>query len=245
MSAILRCVDLWKSFDSHPVLQGINLEVKKGEILAIIGPSGVGKSTLLRLIDLLEPPSKGAIYYKDKNVTRTPNRTRLRVRRRMGLVLQKPVVFNTSVYKNVSYGLRLRELPRPEIERRVEGALTLLQIKDIAQKRAIRLSGGEQQRIALARTIVTHPEILLLDEATANLDPYNITTIENSVKQINQEYGTTIIMATHNMYQAKRIAHRVAFMNEGKFIEIGDVDHIFSEPNNRLTRAFINGEVVF
>ena len=245
MSVILRCENLWKSFDSTPVLRGLNLDVNKGEILTIIGPSGVGKSTLLRLIDLLDSPTKGAVYYRGKNVTRTPSRTRLRVRRKIGLVLQKPVVFNTTVYNNVSYGLRLRKIPLPEVQKRVNDALDLLRITDISSKRAVRLSGGEQQRVALARTIVTRPEILLLDEATANLDPRNITIIESSVREINKEYGTTILMATHNMYQAKRIAHRVAFMSDGKFVEIGTVDQIFSTPHLKQTRSFINGELVF
>jgi tungstate transport system ATP-binding protein len=190
-------------------------------------------------------PTKGAIFYKGKNVTRTPTRSRLRVRRKMGLVLQKPVVFNTSVYKNVSYGLRLRNIPSTEIQERVGEALKLLRISNLADKRAICLSGGEQQRIALARTIVTRPRILLLDEATANLDPMNITIIENSVKEINQKFNTTILIATHNMYQAKRIAHRVAFMNDGKFVEISNTKQIFTNPQHQLTRSFINGEVIF
>ncbi|MHA1713782.1 MAG: ABC transporter ATP-binding protein [Candidatus Ranarchaeia archaeon] len=245
MSTILRCIDLWKSFNSHPVLKGINLDIHEGEIIAIIGPSGVGKSTLLRLIDLLDAPSKGSIYYKGKNVTLTPTRTRIRARRKMGLVLQKPVVFNTTVYNNVSYGLRIRGIPSNQIRERVNNALNLLRITNISNKRATCLSGGEQQRVALARTIVTRPEILLLDEATANLDPHNITIIENSVKEINKEFKTTILMATHNMYQAKRMAHRVAFMYDGKFIEIGAVDQIFTDPQHPQTRSFIKGEAIF
>lgn len=231
-----------KSYNGHCVLQIDSFDIWRGEILAVVGPSGAGKSTLLRLLNFLEPPSQGSIRFL--NAESGPDRTPpLALRRRVTTVFQRPILLNRTVWANVAYGLQLRG--RREIGDEVQATLERVGLAAMSRKRAHTLSGGEAQRVALARAMVLRPEVLLLDEPTANLDPYNVGLIEEIVRTFNQEQGTTQVLVTHNIFQAKRLAHRVALLLEGRIVEIADVDSFFQSPRDPRTAAFVRGEMVY
>jgi tungstate transport system ATP-binding protein len=206
---------LFKSYGRAEILKDINLKVETDEVLALIGPTGSGKTTLLRLIGLLEEPTKGEIIFDGLEVTGLPEGERLKARRRMAMVFQKPVMFKTSVRENVSYGLKIRGADR--IDERVREAVAAVGLSGYESRDANTLSGGEMQRIALARALVLKPELLLLDEPTANLDPKTAVSIDALISR----FKGTVIMATHNMRQAKRLADRVAVLVEGRLADEG------------------------
>jgi len=241
----VRVKDLTKRYGTITAVDHVSFEVRTGEIFALIGPSGAGKSTLLRVVDLLEPPTSGQVCLDSLDLGSLRGPERLTAIKRMGIVFQKPVVFNRPVIDNLRYGLEIRGIPKTEIEREVQLHLKILGLQDIYDRNALRLSGGEAQRVALARTLVCHPEVLLLDEPTANLDPKNVYMIEEGIKEANKKEGTTVIIATHNMFQAKRIAHRVGFMLSGRLVEVGSASEIFNRPKDPRTRSFVKGEMVF
>ncbi len=206
---------LFKSYGKAEILKDINLKVEPGEVLALIGPTGSGKTTLLRIIGLLEKPTAGEIIFDGKEVTDLPEGERLTARRRMAMVFQKPVMFKTSVRENVSYGLKIRGDNKTNA--RVEAAIEAVGLSGYESRDANTLSGGEMQRIALARALVLEPDLLLLDEPTANLDPRTAAAIDALISR----FEGTVIMATHNMLQARRLADRVAVLIEGRLTEVG------------------------
>ncbi len=214
---------LFKSYGKAEILKDINLKVEPGEVLALIGPTGSGKTTLLRLIGLLEKPTTGMIIFDDQEVTGLPEGERLKIRRRMAMVFQKPVMFKTSVRENVSYGLTIRG--EGEIDTKVEAAIAAVGLSGYESRDANTLSGGEMQRIALARALVLEPDLLLLDEPTANLDPKTAATIDALISR----FEGTIIMATHNMLQARRLADRVAVLVEGRLAEVGRPEDVIGK----------------
>lgn len=224
------------------ILRDVNLTVNEGEIMAVIGPSGAGKTTLLRTINMLERPDRGKVYIRGKDAW---SGNILDTRRSMAMVFQKPVVFSMSVYDNIAYGLRLRKQSRDIIDRSVKEVMELLDISGKEQQNARNLSGGESQRVAFARAYVLKPRLMLLDEPTANLDPTNVAIIEKAIRDVNEKYGTTIIIVTHNLYQARRIADRVSFMYEGEMVEVGTVMDVFESPSSAKTKAFITGDMIF
>jgi tungstate transport system ATP-binding protein len=239
---IYRLQNVAKEYDGRSVLQVDHLKIRRGEVFSLVGPSGAGKSTLLRLLNFLEPPSAGRIRFLDLEFG--PNQPMpLRYRRRVTTVFQRPILLNRSVKANVSYGLKLRG--RDDPRRAVEQALKEVGLIDLARQRARTLSGGEAQRVALARAIVLKPDVLLLDEPTANLDPYNVGLIEEIALTLNRERGTTLVLVTHNVFQAKRLAHRVALMLEGQIVEVANVGSFFEAPKDPRTAAFVRGEMVY
>jgi tungstate transport system ATP-binding protein len=217
---------------TRKILEDVSLEIRKGEIFTLIGPSGSGKTTLLRLIDLIDTPSAGTIIF-DGTDTAAPESVRLSVRRRMSMVFQKPAVLNTTVAENVAFGLKFREVPEAEAERKVEEALRIVGLPGFSGRRAVTLSGGEMQRVAIARSLVTEPEVLLLDEPTANLDPVSSEMIENLIIRINRELYTTIILSTHDMIQGQRLADRIGVIMDGRIVQAGTPFDIFSRPSGR------------
>ncbi|ASJ11753.1 ABC transporter ATP-binding protein [Thermococcus thioreducens] len=237
---IVRAENLVKSYEDHRALDGVSLEVKKGEIFCVMGHSGAGKTTLLRILALLERPDSGEYFFDGKPVNWSrPGE----LRKNITMVFQTPVMFNTTVFKNIAYGLKLRGYSRAEIEKKVHEVLSLVRLEGYEKRKAKTLSGGEKQRVAIARAIVLEPKLLLMDEPTANLDPTNSAIIEDIVKEITKKNGTTIVFSTHNMFQAKRLADRVAHMYAGRIVEVGKTRDIFENPENELTRKFINGEL--
>jgi tungstate transport system ATP-binding protein len=194
------------------------------------------------LLNFLEPPSTGRIRFLDIEFGASQPMP-LKYRRRVTTVFQRPILLNRSVQANVGYGLSLRGLRDPDGE--IEKALEQVGLQALSRQRARTLSGGEAQRVALARAIVLKPDVLLLDEPTANLDPYNVGLIEEIVTELNREQGTTLVLVTHNVFQAKRLAHRVALMLESQIIEVGDVETFFESPQDPRTAAFVRGEMVY
>jgi tungstate transport system ATP-binding protein len=239
---IYRLQNVTKVYEGRCVLEVENLNIHRGEIFAVVGPSGAGKSTLLRLLNFLEPPTHGRIRFLDVEFS-AGQPMPLAYRRRVTTVFQRPILLNRSVWANVSYGLGLHG-KRDQTDR-IEKALEQVGLRDFTRQRARTLSGGEAQRVALARAIVLQPVVLLLDEPTANLDPYNVGLIEEIVQQLNQEGGTTLVLVTHNVFQAKRLAHRVALLLEGRIVETADVETFFQSPRDPRTLAFVHGEMVY
>ncbi|HEY92859.1 MAG TPA: ABC transporter ATP-binding protein [Dehalococcoidia bacterium] len=239
--SLIEVVDLHQKYGERDILKNINIRVDRGEAFAVIGPTGAGKTTLLRLIDLLGLPTSGRIYFDGIDVTEL-RRMKLEVRRRMAFVLQKPVVFNTSVYNNIAYGLKWRGVRESSIRKKVSNILEMVDLLAYRKSNARTLSGGEVQRVAIARAIVNEPEVLLLDEPTANLDPISTSKIEELVANIIHRYDTTIIMATHDMSQGQRLADRIGVLINGEILQTGVPRDVFSSPLNREVAEFVGVE---
>lgn len=230
-----------QTYNGRTVLDITALTVQPGEVLAIVGPSGAGKSTLLRLLAFLERPSAGQITFQNNVVNEQwPD---LAARRSVTLVFQRPHLLRRSVAANVAYGLKLRRVS--DVQGRVTAVLAQVGLAERAGAMAGTLSGGEMQRVALARALVLQPDVLLLDEPTANLDPYNIGLMEQMITTANLTQGTTIVMVTHNIFQARRLADRVGLLWDGRLVEVAAKEAFFARPSSPQTAAFLNGEVVY
>ena len=238
---LLKTVQLGYSADSTALLRNITFEVEKAEVFALIGPTGAGKTTLLRLLNLLDMPSSGKIYFNGQD-TAESTRLRLQMRRRMAMVFQKPVVFNSNVYDNIAYPLKVRGRGRKEIQSRVEEMLEITGLKGYEKRRARTLSGGEAQRVALARAMIAQPELLLLDEPTAHLDPVSVSQIEEVLANTIREQKTTVIMATHDMSQGQRLADMVGVLMNGEILQTGSPSEIFCSPSNKEVAEFVGVE---
>jgi tungstate transport system ATP-binding protein len=239
---IYRIRNVKQEYQERCVLQVEQLDIYPGEIFTIVGPSGAGKSTLLRLLNFLESPSSGSIYY-GKHKFNSNTEIPLQYRRQVVTVFQSPMMLNRSVHANVQYGLKLRG--DKDSDQRVKKALEQVGLQEFATQRAALLSGGEAQRVALARAMVLSPRVLLLDEPTANLDPYNVKILEDAILKLNRHRDTTIVLVTHNIFQAKRLAQRVAFLMSGEIIEVSEAETFFSHPDDSRTAAFVRGEMIF
>ncbi len=238
MGKLVELKDIKHRYDGDYVLKGINLEIDEGKILSIIGHNGAGKTTLLRILAMLEKPSSGNVLYRDYGVK---EHNLVRLRREITMVFQLPVLFNTTVFNNIAYGLRLRERSSEKVFKKVEDALKAVGLTNFSRRRAMKLSGGEQQRVILARALALEPRLLLLDEPTANLDPSNILIVENIIKKLKGR--TTAVVATHNMFQARRISDKVGCLLNGVLIDIGKTNDLFNHPKDERTKRFIGGEL--
>jgi polar amino acid transport system ATP-binding protein len=229
---------LTKSFGKHVVLRGVALEVVEHEVVALIGASGSGKSTLLRCINLLEPIDEGRIFLADEEITGT--RDVNAVRRRIGIVFQSFNLFpHMNVLRNVTLAPRdVLGLPKPEADAR---ALELLERFGLADKRLEfpdRLSGGQQQRVAIVRALAMQPELMLFDEVTSALDPELVAEVLQVIGELAQG-GMTMVLATHEMSFARDIANRVCFLDEGRILEAGTPEEIFTSPKEPRTQQFL------
>jgi tungstate transport system ATP-binding protein len=238
---VLEARGLGKDYQGRQVLQCIDLQICEGDVLCLIGPRGAGKTTLLRLLDLLEKPSGGELYFNGVNVTFS-ERLRLQVRRRMSFVLQKPIVFSGSVRDNIAYGLKWRGEASKLVRKKTEYILELVGIADYADREAKTLSGGEMQLVALARALVTEPEVLFLDEPTANLDPVSGAKIEAILARLIESRKMTIVMATHDMAQGQRLANRIGVLMSGRLLQIGSPVEIFCLPASKKIAEFVGVE---
>ncbi|MDO8871831.1 MAG: ABC transporter ATP-binding protein [Methanoregula sp.] len=240
---MIRISGLLRKAGEQKILEDINLEIRRGEIFTLIGPSGSGKTTLLRLIDLLDRPTSGQILFDGQDTTGA-EKERLSIRRRMGMVFQKPAVLNTTVAENVAFGLKFRGADPAQIAQRVTSTLELVGLSGFEQRRAVTLSGGEMQRVAIARAMVTDPEVLLLDEPTANLDPVSSEIIEDLLIRINNDLRTTIILATHDMIQGQRLAHRMGVIMNGRLAQVGTLHDIFYQPDGKEVARFVGIDTI-
>ena len=235
----IEIADLQQRHGSRTTLKGVSLTIEKGEVLAIIGPTGSGKTTLLRLIDQLDKPAFGRVLFDEREVT---PRLRTKIRRQISMVLQKPVVFDASVYDNVAYPLRVRKYSRKAIPEKVNTMLQTVGLDGYQKRNARTLSGGETQKVALARALVTDPQVLLLDEPTANLDPVSLNSIEEFILRFNRDKGMTIVIATHEMAQGQRLAHRIGVMMDGELVQVGKPADIFYTPSDLRVAHFVGVE---
>lgn len=242
MSVLYSLREVTVRYGARTVLTVDKLDIHRGEVLAVVGPSGAGKSTLLRLLNFLQPPTTGEIRFDDFLFSAARDAT-LTMRRRVTTVFQRPVLLKRTVEANVAYGLRLRGQNDNMAD--IHATLTEVGLAELAHQPARTLSGGEAQRVALARAMVLRPDALLLDEPTANLDPYNVGLIEQIVARLNREHATTIVLVTHNVHQARRLAHRVLFLLDGREVEVADAHTFFESPADPRTGAFVRGEMVY
>ncbi len=240
MPPIYRLKHLRHEYAGRRVLDIDQLDIFRGEVLALVGPSGAGKSTLLRLLNFLEQPSGGELSFDgDPASPRLP----LEQRRRVTTVFQRPALLHRPVIANIAYGLRLRgQKPAPG---ELESWLDQLGLSHLARQSAPKLSAGEAQRVALARALILRPDVLLLDEPSANLDPYNIGLIERLVAEAHAKTGMTVVWVTHDIFQARRVATRVAFLLGGRLVEVTDAATFFTNPATEQAAAFLRGELVY
>lgn len=203
-----------KNYGDRQVLDLEELEIEAGKITGITGPNGCGKTTLLNIIAGLDKDFSGQVLYKGEKLNKE-------IMKKMTTVFQKPYLLKRTVYENIEYPLKLRGIKKDKSRARIYKLMKDLEIEDLKDKRADRLSGGESQKVALARALVFKPELLLLDEPTSNIDPDYITTMEKVIKQYNLESKSTIILVTHNIEQSERLCHNIISMRRGKVVEDG------------------------
>jgi tungstate transport system ATP-binding protein len=238
VSIHLQASEIKKCYRSVKALNSVSLEMEGGKIIVFLGVNGAGKSTLMRILSGLENPDSGTILFNNQN-------TDAKILRHIStLVFQKTIMFTMNVYDNLAYGLKIRRVPKEEIARRIPEVLQAVRLSGFEKRRAKKLSGGEQQRIALARAFLLDPNVLFLDEPTANLDPNSATIIEKAIigKKSSQRI---IVMATHNLNQARRMADEIVHIHDGEIVEVAKPEDFFLNPKSEITRKFINGELDF
>jgi tungstate transport system ATP-binding protein len=242
-SYIYELANVQKTYGDRTVLDIPRLTIERGEVFGIVGPSGAGKSTLLRLLALLETPTQGEVRLHLDGRRVTSATATVEDRRKLAMVFQRPALLSRSVWQNVAYGLRLRG--QQDGDRQIKDVLERVSLLHLAEARPRTLSGGEMQRVAVARTLVLEPRVLLLDEPTANLDPANVRIIENLVREQHEQYDATVILVTHNIFQARRLATRVGLMLDSQLVEVAPADQFFDTPRDPRTADFISGDLVY
>jgi tungstate transport system ATP-binding protein len=223
MSTLAELNHISKSYGRLRALDDVTLRVRGGEVFALVGPNGSGKTTLLKVLACLERPDDGDVQIRGE---RLDDGNRNRVKMWVTLVFQRTTLFTASVYDNIAYGLRLRKTPQDQVDQAVKRTLGMVRLEGFEKRQARKLSGGEQQRVSLARALALDTPLLLLDEPTANLDPKSVSIVEEVVNQVNKQKGVTVIFATHNVFQARQVADRAALLVEGKVVDIGSVREV-------------------
>jgi len=224
------------------ILNVPSLFIQEDEILSLIGPNGAGKTTLLQTLSCLLRPSQGEIFFKGKKVE--ANHSVLEYRRKLAMVFQEPLLFDTTVFNNVASGLKIRGMVRGEIRRRVTEQLDRFGIDHLSNRSARTLSGGEAQRTSLARAFALRPEILLLDEPFASLDPPTRDSLIEDLEQILQQTRTTAVFATHDRMEALRLSDRIAVMNGGRILQIGSSVEVMNHPVDEFVASFVGVETI-
>ena len=226
---------LKKAYQGVMVLDIERMTIKTGKITAIVGPNGAGKSTLLNLIGNLIQKDEGRIWYNGDE--KVPEKD-------LTLVFQEPYLIASTVKKNIAYPMKLRKFSKEAIEARIRELAEELNLEALLNKKANQLSLGEVQKVALARALSFKPELLLLDEPCASIDPYTTSEIEKILRKMNHSGGTTMIMVTHNLAQARRLADEVILLKKGKLVECCGSEQFFTHPDNEETKKFVEGELL-
>lgn len=230
-----------KKFNGNTVVENVSLNIEKGSLFTFLGPSGCGKTTILRAIAGFLKVDEGKIYLGDKDITNIPPE-----KRGVGMVFQNYALFpHMTVYENIAYGLEIQKLPKKEVHKKVDEYLDLVKLNDYGNRKISQLSGGEQQRVALARSLVTEPKILLLDEPLCNLDAKLRIKMRNDIKVLQQKLGITTIFVTHDQEEALTISHKIAIFNRGKCVQVGTPNEIYSNPVNSFVANFIGDSNIF
>lgn len=217
------------------VLRDVSVEIKPGEFFFVLGPSGCGKTTFLRVLAGFLFPDEGRVFFGDRDVTFVPPH-----KRNTAMVFQHYALFpHMIVWENVAYGLKVRKLPRSEIERRVREALRLVRLEVFEKRLPMQLSGGQQQRVALARAIAVHPDLLLLDEPLSNLDAKLRAEMRGELKALQRKLEVTTVYVTHDQKEALAMADRVAVMRDGQIVQVGIPTELYRKPNSRFVAEFL------
>ncbi|MCI2265565.1 methionine ABC transporter ATP-binding protein [Sediminivirga luteola] len=241
----IRFENVWKTFthkgrQSH-ALQDVSLDVAPGDIFGIVGYSGAGKSTLLRTVNALERPTKGRVFVGETEISALHGPKLYAQRQRIGMVFQQfNLLRSRTVYKNIAYPMKLAGYSQEQILDRAEELLDFVGLSDKALSYPSQLSGGQKQRVGIARALATQPEILISDEATSALDPQTTTEVLDLLERVNQEYGVTILMVTHEMDAVRAIANRIAVMENGRVVEHGSAYQVFSSPSTPIAARFVS-----
>ncbi|MGV3711387.1 methionine ABC transporter ATP-binding protein [Pseudolysinimonas sp.] len=245
MTSAIRFDGVGKTFTtrgrSFEALRDVNLEVARGEIFGIVGYSGAGKSTLLRTVNALERPTTGRVLVEGREISALTGRELGQARQRIGMIFQPfNLLQSRNVYQNIAYPLRLAGLTQAEALDRAEELLEFVGLSDKALQYPNRLSGGQKQRVGVARALANRPDILLSDEATSALDPQTTGEVLDLLRRVNDEYGVTILLVTHEIDVIRDLAHQVAVMEDGRVVEHGSVYDVFSAPRTPVARRFVS-----
>ncbi|NLJ18531.1 amino acid ABC transporter ATP-binding protein [Globicatella sulfidifaciens] len=240
---MLKVTNLQKNFGDLEVLKGINLEIQKGEVVALIGPSGSGKSTLIRCLNLMEIPTSGEVYFKDQlvNEDKLIEKNVDQLRQKVGMVFQHFNLFpHLTVKQNITLApVKLNKMTPAEADKKAEELLTKVGLLDKKDVYPNKLSGGQKQRVAIARALAMEPEVMLFDEPTSALDPEMVKEVLLVIQSLAQE-GLTTVIVTHEMNFAKRVASRVLFLADGNIVEQGTPQEIFENPQVDRTKQFLD-----
>lgn len=237
--------DVNKSFSNTKVLKEVSLDIKRGEIVGIVGHSGAGKSTLLRCLNGLESYDSGSIKVMSKEIKELSERELRSFRKGLGMIFQSFNLLNRkNVYENVALPLEVWNYSKAEINARVTNLLELVGLKDKTNSMPRDLSGGQKQRVAIARALALQPEVLLCDEATSALDPNTTKSILNLIKEINEKLNITVVIVTHQMEVVKQICSKVAIMDKGEIKSLGDAEELFLKPDKHLEKLLGEEELL-
>jgi polar amino acid transport system ATP-binding protein len=239
-NVLIEVKDLHKSFKNHDVLKGIDITIKKGEVIAIIGPSGCGKSTFLRSMNLLETPTSGQITFEGNDITSEDTDIDL-MRQRIGMVFQQFNLFpNMTIKKNIMLApVQLGKMSEEEASNKADELLDRIGLSDKAESYPAQLSGGQKQRVAIARSLAMNPDVMLFDEPTSALDPEMVGEVLSLMKELAAD-GMTMVVVTHEMGFAREVANRVLFINEGVIEEDSDPEEIFTNPKSPRLQDFLS-----
>nr|WP_276551429.1 putrescine ABC transporter ATP-binding subunit PotG [Erwinia mallotivora] len=241
LTPLLEIRNLTRSFDGQHAVDDVNLTIYKGEIFALLGASGCGKSTLLRMLAGFETPTSGQIMLDGQDLSNVPP-----YQRPINMMFQSYALFpHMTVEQNIAFGLKQDRLPKDEIARRVAEMLTLVHMQEYARRKPHQLSGGQRQRVALARSLAKRPKLLLLDEPMGALDKKLRDRMQLEVVDILERVGATCVMVTHDQEEAMTMAGRIAIMNRGKFVQIGEPEEIYEHPTTRYSAEFIGSVNLF
>lgn len=233
--------NITKKFNENTVVENVSLSIEKGSLFTFLGPSGCGKTTILRAIAGFLKIDEGKIYLGEKDITNIPAE-----KRGVGMVFQNYALFpHMTVYENIAYGLEIQKIPKKDIQEKVDKYLDLVKLNNYGNRKISQLSGGEQQRVALARSLVTEPKILLLDEPLCNLDAKLRIKMRHDIKLLQQKLGITTIFVTHDQEEALTISHKIAIFNSGRCIQVGTPNEIYSDPVNSFVANFIGDTNLF